>query len=349
MIRHPLLTFIVPVYNVEQYVMQCIMSLVNQTAINHKIIIVNDGSTDSSGEICKNLSNKYPDLITYIEKENGGLGSARNAGIKKVETPYLTFLDSDDWANSHFVEKFQNLIDEAGTDLDLIFEEPQVFDSVTKNIYPFKDNYLLDRIFPNGKITNAKETPDMLSFEVAAWRKVFRTELLRQLNFSFSKGKWEDIRPHFQILHVAKKCTSLRDVGFFYRVNTGGQITASTGRGRLDIISVFNETIALATSEKFSNEEFSYVLRLIMIFSVWFIDVTNEEYVLPLLKGLHEIFNLIPKEKWNKYISTVSETKGTDKFYIFLIRSPFYKMLLNKEKTQKLLNRLKNIKRWLKK
>lgn len=349
MIRHPLLTFIVPVYNVEQYVVQCIMSLVNQTAINHKIIIVNDGSTDSSGEICKNLSNKYPDLITYIEKENGGLGSARNAGIEKVETPYLTFLDSDDWANSRFVEKFQNLIKENGTDLDVIFDEPQVYDSVTKNIYPFKDNYLLERIFPNGKITNVEETPAILSFEVAAWRKIYRTDILRQLNFSFSVGKWEDVRPNFQILHAAKKCTALRDVGFFYRINTGGQITTSTGKGRLDIISVFNESIALANNEKFSNEEFSYLLSLILIFSLWFIDATNQDYILPLLKGLHEIFNSIPKEKWNKYISTLSEKKGTDKFYIFLIRSPFYKMLLNKEKTQKLLNRLKNIKMRLKK
>lgn len=340
-----LITFIVPVYNVEKYVEQCLMSLVNQSVANHKVVVVNDGSTDSSGDICQSMALRYPNLITYIEKENGGLGSARNAGLKLVETPYLTFLDSDDWENSLFVEKFQNLIERKNQDFDVVFCEPIVFDSVTKSIYPFQDNYLLDDVFPNDIITNASSTPDIYSFEVSSCRKIYRTEFLKELDFSFSSGKWEDVRPHFHILHSAKYCARLKGAGFFYRVNIGSQITADTGKGRLDIIPVFKETLEIAKKENFSELEMAYVVRLFMIFSRWFIDVTNDDYILPLLKGLHKIYNLIQKRYLKAYFSSLSPSPRKDKLLVALLRGPFYGCLRNRKRARHFYDILKSIKR----
>lgn len=343
--KTPLITFVVPVYNVERYVEQCLMSLVSQSVINHKVIVVNDGSTDSSGKICQSIALRYPDLITYIEKENGGLGSARNAGLKLVETPYLTFLDSDDWENSLFVEKFQNLIQRKNQDLDVIFSEPMVFDSVTRNTFPFKDNHFLDNVFSNELVTNASLTPEIFSFEVAAWRKIYRTQFLKELNFSFSKGKWEDIRPHFQILHSAKYCTLLKGVGTFYRINTIGQITSETGKGRLDLIPVFSETFAVARDEKFSNVEISYIIKLFLTFSKWFINVTNNHYIFPLLKGLHKIYKSIPKKYLKLYFSTLSTSPKKEKLLVAVLRSPFYGTLKDREKVKRIIAILTKIKR----
>ena len=94
--QKPFLTVVVPVYNVEKYLEDCLDSLLSQTVTDHKIIVVNDGSKDSSGEIAKEYAEKHPEMIQYVEQKNQGLGAARNTGLALVETEYVAFLDSDD-------------------------------------------------------------------------------------------------------------------------------------------------------------------------------------------------------------------------------------------------------------
>ena len=91
-----LVSVIVPVYNVEKYLNRCVDSLVQQTYHNLEIIMVDDGSKDNSGRICDLLA-KQDKRIKVIHKLNGGLASARNAGIKKANGQYILFVDSDDW------------------------------------------------------------------------------------------------------------------------------------------------------------------------------------------------------------------------------------------------------------
>ncbi|WP_288189226.1 glycosyltransferase family 2 protein, partial [Clostridium sp. CAG:43] len=142
-----LLTIIVPAYNVEKYIAECLDSLVNQTKRNHKIIIVNDGSTDGTETICLDYKNKYSDLITYIYQDNKGLGGARNTGMKEVKTPYLCFLDSDDWLNIRYVEKFTQLIKNTDEKPDIVFTLPWVYDTVTNCVTPWMDKKLYEKIF----------------------------------------------------------------------------------------------------------------------------------------------------------------------------------------------------------
>jgi len=91
----PLFSIIVPIYNVELYLKECLDSILSQTFNDFELILVNDGSTDKSGDIAKEYKNKYNN-IKLIDKENGGLSSARNAGIKKAIGDYILFIDSDD-------------------------------------------------------------------------------------------------------------------------------------------------------------------------------------------------------------------------------------------------------------
>ncbi len=223
-----LLTIIVPAYNVEAYIGQCLQSLINQSLMNHKVVIVNDGSTDGTEEVCLEYKERYPDLITYIRQENQGLGEARNVGMRYADTPYLSFLDSDDWLNSGYVETFARLVEEADEAPDLVFTLPWIYDEANHRITPWMDKLRYDRIFQvkggRSRIeTNARKTPELYALEVSACTKIYRTAFLRGQNFAFPKGlKWEDVPGHFQVVHEANTCIAMPEASFFYRINRGG-------------------------------------------------------------------------------------------------------------------------------
>ena len=106
------ITVIVPVYNVENYLRQCLDSIMGQTYQNFECLLINDGSPDHSADICREYVSK-DSRFRYFEKENGGVSSARNLGIEYSKGEYITFIDSDDWVDSDYLEILYNaLIDE---------------------------------------------------------------------------------------------------------------------------------------------------------------------------------------------------------------------------------------------
>ena len=96
-------SIIVPAYNVENYIERCIESLLSQTLKEIEIIIVNDGSTDQTKEKILPYIKKYPEKVIYLEKENGGLSSARNYGMPYAKGEYIAFIDSDDYVEKRYV------------------------------------------------------------------------------------------------------------------------------------------------------------------------------------------------------------------------------------------------------
>ena len=135
----PKVSVIVPVYNVEEYLERCLDSLVNQTLKDIEIIIVNDGSTDGSKEIIQKYLNKYKNIV-YLEKENGGLSSARNYGIPYAKGEYIGFVDSDDYVELTMYEKMYNKAIEEKSDMvecDFIWEYPN-----KKRYYRKNKNYI---------------------------------------------------------------------------------------------------------------------------------------------------------------------------------------------------------------
>ena len=98
-----LVSIIVPVFNVEKYLRQCLDSILGQTFNQFEVIIVNDGSTDNSGAICQEYEAR-DNRIVYLEKENGGVSEARNLGLDFATSEYIIFIDSDDWIEPTYVE-----------------------------------------------------------------------------------------------------------------------------------------------------------------------------------------------------------------------------------------------------
>ena len=352
-IFNPLLTIIVPAYNVEKYITDCLNSLVNQTLQNHKIIIVNDGSTDNTENICLEFKNRYNEIITYIYQENQGLSAARNTGLKLVDTPYLCFLDSDDWLNIRYVECVSQFLQSTEELPELIFTLPWVYDSVTKRIFPWKDKWLYDQIFEvNGTTsnvqTNSRLKPELYALEVTCCRKIYQAKFLEANHFFFPEGlKWEDVLGHFSLLHAANRCVALPEVGFFYRVNQGGQITSGGGRSRLDIIPIFQKLLEISRENHFNSIEKAYVLRLIVDFSMWSVEVTNKKYLPELLNGLHEIYSHFLQKEISFYLNTCSPNKEWESGFIYCLIENNYMKLMDYETRPAIIKEYSNL--WISK
>lgn len=177
-----LISIIVPVYNVESWVKRCYQSLINQTFDDYEIILVNDGSTDKSGSICKNLAENNKKTF-YYEKENGGLSDARNFGLRKAKGDYILFVDSDDSINLDTCEQFSRLITD---ELDIICGNAKVIDeknSITTMQHKNQSNEIL-----SGKEVLKREL-DSDTMYMAAWLNLYRREYLVSNNLEFKKSR----------------------------------------------------------------------------------------------------------------------------------------------------------------
>ena len=139
--------------------------------------------------------------------------------------------------------------------------------------------------------------------------------------------KWEDVQPHFYLLHNAQICIALKETGFIYRINSGGQTTSGRGISRLDTITVFRDTIHMAIDDHWPREEIAYILRTMFIFVQWCIRVTNTEYIVPLLKGFHELFCDVPNTYFKMYFKLCSPHRKKEILLKKILRSPFYLIL----------------------
>lgn len=332
----PLLTVVVPAYNVEKYLADCLDSIIGQTQMDHKVIVVNDGSTDDTGKIAQRYADAYPDRVQCITQENQGLGAARNTGLARADTEYVTFLDSDDWWDCLFIEKLkQELAGHEGRP-DIVFSLPWIYDTISKRCLPWYDKERLKEIFypdaddGNGlsREVRSTEEPKLYMLEPNACRRIYRRQFLEDAQFRFPVGvKWEDVQPHFYLIRRAACCIGLRGAGFIYRINTGGQITMDRGASRLDMIPVFRETLQMAYAENWTNEEVAYILRMLYSFTNWSIDVTNAEYIVPLLRQLHQLFRSIPKRYFRTYFPLCSPRPKKERVVYWILRSPFYGLL----------------------
>lgn len=185
----PLISVIVPVYNVEKYIRKCVSSLLSQTYENIEILLIDDGSTDNSGRICDSYNNSK---IKVTHKENGGLSSARNLGLKLAKGEYIAFLDSDDYADEKMIETMYSLITENDCDVAQVgllkFNENEILDN----------SNLLNKDYPV-KILSGKEAYRELYFNgengclnFITWNKLYKKCLFENLEFCDGKNN-EDV------------------------------------------------------------------------------------------------------------------------------------------------------------
>lgn len=222
---------IIPVYNVEKYLKECIESVINQTYKNIEIIIVNDGSTDGSYEICKEYQKK-DSRIKLINKKNGGLSDARNVGIVNAKGEYLTFIDSDDIISVEFIEKMSNFLQQAN--IDIVCCRYTRF----KNLKEIKN----DNNYKEIKEMNSEEflklvfyQHDQTLYSVSSTNKMYKRKLFE--NVSFPKGKlYEDVAIIGKVIKQCENVGLIDEVMYFYRISDGSITNSKFSINKLDVI-----------------------------------------------------------------------------------------------------------------
>lgn len=228
------ISIIVPVYNVEKYLSKCIDSLIQQTFKSYEIILVNDGSQDNSGRIC----DKYRLLdsrITVIHKENGGLSSARNAGLGVAKGEYIAFVDSDDWVNSDMYEVLYNYGKEYNADIvqcgyKIVFNENEVNNNIIKDEVEFYNNIeAIQKIY----------SEDNVEFTVS-WNKIYKSELFKEIRFPNGKIH-EDEYTTYKLMFKCEKIVRVKGEYYYYRQVPESIMNSKYNKKRLDILDALEE------------------------------------------------------------------------------------------------------------
>ena len=211
---------IIPVYNTECYLDECIGSVVNQDYPDLEIILINDGSTDNSGSICRKWES-LDSRIRYIEKENEGQGTARNQGIQMAEGAYIVFVDSDDYIERDLISQVYSRITEEGADI-CVYANQAIRDEIQR------DGYLE---FKLAKGSSVRENKELLGRQTPIlWDKMFSAKLLRNTGISMSNRICEDLVFNARICIKANKICFLNRSLYHYRYLRQGNFSTNYGR-----------------------------------------------------------------------------------------------------------------------
>lgn len=203
-----LISVIVPVYNVESYVAECIESIQNQTYMNLEIILVDDGSKDMSGDICDQYA-AYDERIKVIHQENGGLSAARNTGIEAANGDYISFVDSDDYIGLTLFEDMLQLLKEY--DLDII--EFTAFRDKSGDIIEGCNDGQLEIYSKEDALRLA-----MHDCFVAAWSKLYKRSAIGDVRFPVGR-KFEDTATSYLYVANANRVGHINRCYYYYRLN----------------------------------------------------------------------------------------------------------------------------------
>jgi len=214
----PLISVIVPVYNVEKYLRKCIESIINQTYNNLQIILVNDGSTDSSLSICKEYETT-DNRIIVIDKENEGPAIARNVGLDSADGDFIAFVDSDDWILENMYE--------------VLLEKQAIHNADMTvcgklNYYEKTDSFVSGNLFENDVYCEKEEAIGILMLKsVAPWNKLYRKKLFDSIRFPEGKFIGEDANV---IMRVIKECNGIEIISaelYMYNVRANSLMTSA--------------------------------------------------------------------------------------------------------------------------
>ena len=206
--EQPLISVIVPIYNVEKYLRKCIDSIINQTYRNLQIILVNDGSTDGCLDICK----EYVSLdtrVNIVDKKNGGLSSARNAGMKVAEGSFFAFIDSDDWILETTFEKMIKKQKIHNADLVVCGK---------MNYIEKTNQYVHGNLFEQDTCCNKEDAIKLLLLKsVSAWNKLYKRSLFEDI--CYPEGRiGEDSHIILRLLNKCSKVEIISEELYIYNV-----------------------------------------------------------------------------------------------------------------------------------
>lgn len=308
-----LISIIVPVYNVEQYIEKCVISIMNQTYKNIEIILVDDGATDNSGKICDELKEK-DNRITVIHKKNGGLSDARNAGLKIAKGEYIGFVDSDDYIEQDMFEALYKINKQNDADISIV----SFYELYGGKVIGVRASKSLE-VF--NKIDAIKELLIDTKIQSYAWNKLFKRELFKDINFPTNKN-FEDIATTLLLFEKANKIVLLESPKYYYVRRDDSIIGVKNYKTYKDYLDViYNKYLYLDGKYKELDlyNAYNFIINMIWVYTI--IVAFDLEEVYKEFENHYKLFEELINLYGNNIIDKLDNYN----------KSVLYMMLLNKE------------------
>lgn len=274
-----LLTVVIPVYNVEKYLKRCIESILIQEWKNYDILLVDDGSTESSPQICDDYAKVY-DFISVIHKKNGGLSEARNTGISHAKGDYVYFPDSDDWLEPQTFKELADVLE--SQEFDIVSfnrefvkgeEDTIVSDPLVTQVYEGKDAFV--QMLKHSYITGFAND------------KIYKKSLFIDNNISFPKGKYyEDLGTNYKLFLSAENVFATNQKYYHYLIDNPDSITQSWNEQKFSDMFEFYKDIFYSdfvrsrlNQEELQTSQLYYVNGLIHILASLYKSKLDKKYI----------------------------------------------------------------------
>ena len=309
------ISIIVPIYNAEKYLKKCIDSLLNQTKKELEIILINDGSTDSSEEIIKEYKDKR---IKYFKNKNQGIGKTRNFGIEKAEGKYIMFLDSDDYLDKTACEKMYNKVENENIDVAIC------------DFYKEYDNGNIEEIItPSFKSSSLKDNPDIITEYLSPWAKIYSTEMIKKNNIKFVENlKYEDAPFVIEVLCCANKIGKVDECLNYYLIHTNSETTVRDKKC-FDILKIIDIIRKYTNNKEYLKEKIDKLtVRIITNYTIQQRMQKDKKVAMEFIdKAFDYLKKEIPDYKNNKYYEnrgilrrTIEKSKNFTKLYCKLYK-----------------------------
>ena len=290
-----LISVIVPVYNVEKYIAKCIESVLNQNYKNIELILVNDGSTDRSGEICDAYKEK-DHRIKVIHKSNGGQSGARNLGIENATGEYVVFLDSDDFWLDNKLDGMVKRVKEDKPDM-LMFKAYSYY-SDSDSYEPFSKEYNESCFNGNGKDVLTNILKEGYDFGWCPFWYLIKREILIKQKLIFLEGYYcEDIKYVFELWNIVNSVAYYDEYVYAYRRDNSNSTTHIASfkfcKDLLDILEInLNSLKKYNINGEFKNLLFLNMQTLISVVLFWFnkYDKNEKQILKEKILNLKEIY-----------------------------------------------------------
>ncbi|MEK5104453.1 CDP-glycerol glycerophosphotransferase family protein [Cytobacillus sp. FSL M8-0252] len=297
----PKLSVIVPIYNVEKYLAECIQSLLNQTLKDIEIILVNDGSKDESGKIADYYAENFENVTVY-HKVNGGLGQARNYGMQFANGDYIAFVDSDDYLTEDAYQKLYNSISKTGSDIAI----GNVVRFNSTKVYP---SVLHQKVFTEDKVkAHISRDPELIN-DTTAWNKIFKKAFWDNHQLTFPEGMlYEDLPVTIPAHFLASSVDVISDVIYYWRARDNGDQSITQQRtdlknltDRLKAVKMvddyFSENV---TSQELNNIKDYKMLSTDLLVYLNQLDVADDDYIVTYLDEVSNYLETVNSGAFNK-------------------------------------------------
>ena len=316
--ENDLISVIVPVYNAENYLKECIDSILYQSYSNLEILLINDESTDNSGKICEEYSKKDK-RIKVFHKKNGGAADCRNFGIKKSSGNYITFIDSDDYVKNNYVKDM----------LDLIKKDKTLL-AISSICFLYNDNNI--RYQNKNKETCLLSTEECLDrllcengISVSACAKLYDKRLFKKI--SYPKGKkFEDDATTYKIILKCDYISYTSECNYVYKINDNSIMTSNFSEDKFYLIEctdiMCNNIVEKYPSLYYSSEKRKLHAKISIIRQIEESVVNKnirkkeKEIIKDIRKNIKKIFNN-PKINISEKVAVISLLFGRRFFYFF--------------------------------